>query len=117
MAAVGLVCKIEVPLQRHSFGLEDEYGNDIEGWGDAESILVFGWEPVSITEPVLAGHDRIVADVTLYADVETGIANRDRLVLTGVVYEVLGEPGDPNNNPWWSPGLVSVQLRRTEAGR
>lgn len=92
----------------------DEYGNDVEAWAPWSPIRVFGWEPAKSTEPVLVGHERIVIAVKLYARKADRIGEHDRLILEGRVYDVVGEPEDPNNNPWFQPGLVTVNLRRVE---
>jgi len=43
-----------------------------------------------------------------------GPGPKDRVVLDGARFEVVGYPQDPNNNPWWQPGLVTILLRRVE---
>ncbi len=96
---------------------EDENGNEISGYAPPVEVLVFGWENPRTRrsdEPVLAGHERVLVDVDLYAPQSLNIAPKDRLILNGKRFEVLGYPDDPNNNPWWRPGLVTVSLRRIE---
>ncbi|MCZ1070817.1 hypothetical protein [Rhodococcus sp. A5(2022)] len=105
---------IPVGLERYSGAGEDELGNEVESWSPPEEHLVFGWESPVSAEPELAGHDRVVVDVKLYAPRSMGPGPRDRIRLDGALFEVIGYPQDPNNNPWWQPGLMTVLLRRVE---
>lgn len=92
----------------------DAHNNPVEGWAAPVEVLVFGWEPPKSTEPAVAGHDRVVVDILLYAPQSMNAGPHDRVILAGKRYEVIGEPGDPNNNPWFAPGLVTINLRRVE---
>lgn len=92
----------------------DAHNNPIEGWSAAADVLVFGWEPVKSTEPAVAGHDRVVVDMLLYAPLSLTVGAHDRFVISGKRYEVIGDVGDPNNNPWFRPDRVTVNLRRVE---
>jgi hypothetical protein len=106
--------RIPVELERYDGGGEDELGNEGEFWGAPEEHLVFGWEPTTSDEPELAGHDRVVVDMKLYASRSMNPGPKDRMNLDGQRFEVIGYPQDPNNNPWWKPGLVTILLRRVE---
>lgn len=101
-------------LERYDGGGEDELGNEMEYWGAPEELLAFAAEPPVSTEPELAGHDRVIVDMNLYAPIDVGIGPKDRVVLAGNRFEVVGHPQDPNMNPWWPPGLCTVKLRRVE---
>lgn len=101
-------------LERYQAGVEDELGNVTDGYLPPEDHLVFGWEPPVSAEPELAGHDRVVVDVKLYASTSMNPGPRDRITLGGKPFEVIGYPQDPNNNPWWKPGLVTILLKRVE---
>lgn len=105
---------ISVGLERYSGTGEDELGNEVESWSAAESHLVFGWEPPVSTDPELAGHDRVIIDMKLYAAQSMNPGPRDRVTLDGRRFEVIGYAQDPNHNPWWRPGLVTVLLKRVE---
>ncbi|MDM7488714.1 hypothetical protein QT969_10465 [Rhodococcus sp. CSLK01-03] len=105
---------VPVQVERYSGGVVDELGNETEGWSAPESVLVFGWEAPVSAEQVLAGHERVVVDVKLYAGRSIAIGPRDHITLDGKAFEVVGYPQDPNNNPWWQPGLVTVLLRSLE---
>lgn len=93
---------------------EDELGNEVPSYAEPVTVHVFGWEPPRSDEPALAGHDRVVVDLKLYAPQSMGAKPADRVVVNGKRFEVIGWPEDPNDNGIWSPGLVSVNLRRIE---
>ncbi|MBM4603182.1 hypothetical protein GS575_09565 [Rhodococcus hoagii] len=107
-------CRIPIEHEAYEGAGEDELGNEVEGWADPVEVRVFGWEPPKSDEPVLAGHDRVVVDVVLHAKQSLRTHPKDRLILAGVRHEVVGYPADPNNNPWWQPGMVTIYLRRVE---
>lgn len=94
---------------------KDALGNPVVDPND-EVVSVAGWAIPSSSEPVLAGHDRRVVQVQLFAPpgvFESGdrVAFPDR----DEELEVLGEPLSYEANPFmWSPGLVVVQLGGVE---
>lgn len=92
----------------------DEHGNEVESWAPKLEVLVFGWEPPKSTEPVVAGHDRVIVDIQLYAPVSVDPLPHDLMWLVGKKFQVIGYPEDPNHNGFWAPGLVTVNLRRVE---
>lgn len=98
----------------HGSPVLDGHGNEIDDYADPDEKKVFGWEPPRSSEPPLAGHDRVVVDIKLYAPRSMGAEEHDRVVLDGEEYDVVGVPEDPNNNSFWSPGLVTVNLHRVE---
>ncbi len=92
----------------------DAHNNPIEGWAPPVEVRVFGWEPPKSTEPVVAGHDRVIVELLMYAPQSMNAQAHDRVRINGKQYEVIGEDSDPNNNPFFIPGMVSLQLRRVE---
>lgn len=92
----------------------DELENVIDSWAAPVEVMVFGWEPPVSSEPLLAGHDRVVVDLKLYGPRSFSVVPRDRVVVDGRLFEVVGYPQDPNFNPWWQPGLVTILLKRIE---
>lgn len=98
----------------HGEAVLDGHGNEIDDHADPIEKKVFGWEPPKSTEPALAGHNRLVVDIKLYAPRSMGVREHDKVILDGVEYDVVGLPEDPNNNSWWAPGLVTVNLHRVE---
>lgn len=116
MTGVDPAFELTIPfmLERYDGGGEDELGNEVEFWGAPEDHLAFALSPPSSSEPQLAGHDRVIVDAELHADRGLRPGAKDRITLDGYRFEVIGYPQDPNYNPWWPPGLVTVQLRRVE---
>ncbi|ASN67441.1 hypothetical protein 7S11_3 [uncultured Caudovirales phage] len=93
---------------------EDELGNPIESWAPPVPLKVYGWSAPRSTEPKLAGHDRVVVDVELLAPEGFLVRPRDRVLLEGGEFEVIGYPEDYNHGPFgFRPGLV-VNLQRVE---
>lgn len=107
-------CTIPVEHMRFVAGGEDELGNPVESWAAPVQVLVAGWEPPVSAEPMIAGHDRVVVDLNLYADWEFKPGPRDRVILNGSEFEVIGYPEDPNNNPLFVPQRVKILLKRIE---
>lgn len=108
-------CRIPIGHEVYSESATvDAHGNEVEDWADAVEVKVFGWEPPKSTEPAVAGHDRVIVDILLYAPRSMNVGPHDRVILAGKRYEVIGDPGDPNNNPWFVPGLVTINLKRVE---
>ncbi|MBF6363208.1 hypothetical protein IU447_24125 [Nocardia farcinica] len=99
---------------------EDDHGNQVDTYTPpldepGAPRLVIGWHVPSATEPVLAGHDRVVVDVELavppgftggphdVADLPYGPAGQ---------FQVIGEIRTAQANPFgWNPGGV-VNLQR-----
>lgn len=107
---------LTVPLviERRTEAGRDEYGDPLPEVFASEDAMVFavvvgGEEPVTATMP-----ERVRYDLTVFAPTELAISARDRVVYRGAVYEVDGDPGCWDDNPWWSPGLVSVRCNRLE---
>ena len=92
----------------------DELNNEIEEFEDPVLVKVFGWEPFTSSEEVIEGHTRVVTKTKLYAPQEMGAMPKDRVSLAGRVFDVEGDPEDPNYNSFWQPGLVTVNVRRVE---
>lgn len=96
----------------------DDYGTPVYGWGDPEPVQVRAWAAPRTREPKLAGHDRLVVDVEVYAD-EPLVHHRDKMILAAElgdddpVYLVEGEPEDYTHGPWGGGGYV-INLRRVE---
>ena len=94
----------------------DAYGDEATDWNAPQSLVIVGvaFDPGGSDEPVDAGHtQRVVTSPTLYdptyADVEAG--DRIRRNLTGITYEVDGNPAEWRS-PFtgWRPGQV-VKLK------
>lgn len=93
----------------------DPFGNPVPGPPSEEQVLVFAWWIGSSGEPSLSGHvERVDSDASLIAG-PGEFKPADQVVLPGGgVFEVEGHPSNYDNNPWWSPGVETVALRRVE---
>ena len=101
-------------IRREPVG-RDPLGNTV----DAETrtnIRVAGWAAPPGDEPKLAGHDRRVVQVELFAPVGA-FQETDGVILEGEtqVLEVIGRPGNYDHNPFgWCPGIEVVNLGGVE---
>lgn len=106
---------LTVPVRRvrREVGPPDDLGNDTEV-ETTETVLVFAWAQINPQEPVVAGHERLQVDVQMFAG-PGGFLPDDAVVLdAGPPFEVIGETLNYDNNPWWSPGVEVVNLRRSQ---
>lgn len=95
-------------------GVEDSHGNPIGSWDTPVEVAVYGWASPTSTEPKLAGHDRVIVDVEMFAPSTWPGHARDRVTVAGATFEVIGEPEDYNHGPFgWEPGVV-VNLQLVE---
>lgn len=108
---------IEVPIEV-SAGLiagVDRFGNEVFEDAPFEEVLVFGWMVNPAEEEsgdsVLRTIDLL--EVHLLPKDFPGASGKFRTP-DGSVWAVEGNPKDPNNNPWWSPGLVTVTAKGVE---
>ena len=104
----------EVIRVRREFTSEvDELGNDVVlEQENSEKVKVAGWAQPQGAEPKLAGHDRQTVDVELFAPVGS-FSEHDAVILpdSGRRFEVIGEPGSYEYNPFgWEPGLEVFNL-------
>lgn len=103
-----------VEVRRWTTGELDAHNNPSEGWSEPVPIKVYGWEVPRTAEPLKAGRDLVVVDLSLLVPPGTEIGAHDRVVLQDREYEVVGEVEDAGNGPFgFNPG-ATVQLRRTE---
>lgn len=86
---------------------EDAHGNPVEHWLPAVPKPVYGWGAPQTSEPKLAGHDREIVEVELLVPPGFECSHRDRMVLDGVEFEVVGGVEMFDHNPFgWNPGGV-----------
>ncbi|MGB3602717.1 MAG: hypothetical protein WBA38_04095 [Gordonia sp. (in: high G+C Gram-positive bacteria)] len=86
---------------------EDAHGNPVETWLPEVGKKVYGWGAPQSSEPKLAGHDREIVEVELLVPPGFVASARDRMVLDGVEFEVIGGPEHFDHNPFgWNPGGV-----------
>ena len=100
--------RFTVGHRAYSAGAEDDYGNESAGWGAPIVKPVYGWGAPQGSEPKIAGHERVVVEVELLVPPEFGaVSPRDRMVLDGVEYDVIGPAESFDHNPFgWNPGGV-----------
>ncbi|GAA2071677.1 hypothetical protein [Williamsia deligens] len=90
----------------------DDWGNVTDFWFPAVSKPVYGWGAPMGSEPKVAGHDRVVVEVEVLVPPGFECSPKDRLVLEGDEYEVIGPVEDYGHGPFgWNPGGV-VNVRR-----
>lgn len=95
-------------------GAKDEFNNPVDAWENPVQQPVIGWEPPQSDEPKLAGHDRVVVELELYAPPDFIAGPNDRVTINGRTYLVIGYPEGTDGNPFeWAPGKT-VNLRRVE---
>lgn len=76
----------------YTAGAADPYGNVVEGWLDP--VLLEGrylFDPGSSAEPRAAGSDRVVVAPALYGPYDMPFTARDKCVVRGETFEVVGE--------------------------
>lgn len=92
----------------------DPLGVPVVVWGAPVAHSVCGWATPTSTEPKLAGHDRVIVDVELYAPTAFPANPHDRVLIEGKRYEVVGEAEDFTHGPFWDPGVKVWNLRRVD---
>lgn len=98
---------------RRSVTVTNGFGDEVRGYGDPETVKVFAFYQTGGTEVGIDGHTQQVEhDAVVFAPTELGITAEDRIDLPWGIFDVSQPPGDWDNNPWWSPGLVQVKLKR-----
>lgn len=113
MVADVFPCTIPVTVHRHEDGAEDPYGNPLHRY-TKDKVMVFAVQKGG-TPAVTASHPEAAEfDAVVYAPVEAGITDRDRIEVDGMVYELAAPPGNWDSNPWFSPGLVECRCKRME---
>lgn len=117
MAVVMSVFPLTVPVTRCRPGpdVTDPLGNPVPGPMVEEQVLVFGYSLGSSDEPNLSGHvERVDSDASLIAG-SGDFSPSDEVVLPEWGrFVVEGRPANFDNNPWWSPGVETISLRKVE---
>lgn len=89
---------------------EDALGND-RIVTTRDEVRVAGWSEPQSEEEKLAGHDRIVADLHVFAPTGAFI-NSDAVIIDGIHYEVIDVANFDHNPFGWSPNADVVKVRR-----
>ena len=69
---------------------EDAHGNETASYGPPVTLLGFGFDPGSSSEPRIAGQDRVIVEPTLYGPYSMPFLPRDQVIVRGYTYEVEG---------------------------
>lgn len=106
-------CEYPIEVLRRAVQTND-FGDEIEVSGEPETVLVFGWYVGNGLEGRADGHVyQVEWDATVYAPIEADIHAGDRIRLPRIgEFTIVGEPSQWEANPWWSPGLVAIHLKR-----
>ena len=93
-------------------------GEPADSWDDADVTLVevpgVAVEPRPSGEPLQDARNQVTSGFTLYFPTDVEVTARDRVIVRGVMHNVLGEPAAwVNPFTGWAPGVV-VQTERTE---
>ena len=93
----------------------DEMGVPTDSWTRLpEPLMAYEFEPVSATEPVMHGHNRVIQTAKVYAPLNSRVRARDRLELADKLYEVVGDPQQwQNRHSGYTAGEV-INLRLIE---
>ncbi|MFT4125083.1 MAG: hypothetical protein QM662_02480 [Gordonia sp. (in: high G+C Gram-positive bacteria)] len=88
-------------------GAVDDWGNPVDTWADPVSKKFITWADYATEDPKLAGHDRDVVDagIIVYPDFGS-VSPRDRMVIDGIEYEVIGSP-ERNDKAWWDCDVLN----------
>lgn len=105
--------RFDVLHRQFSSGAADSYGNPSASWsvGVAKKFVTFAAPRTS--EPKLAGHDRDVVELELIVLPGFGaVSHRDRMVIDGATFEVVGGIEDYSKNPWRNDfGCYTINLK------
>lgn len=106
--------KFTVQTQGEGHWEKDRFNNDKWVPGELEDVPVFSWAVVKTQE--IGGDSvlRTIDDLEIMAPPGTFTPEGSVSLPDGTVWQIQGNPEDVNNNPYWSPGLVTYHARKTE---
>lgn len=105
-------CTIPVEVERFIGGVVNPLGNEVATWAAPETIMVFAIFTRYGMEEQGDHVSQVELDAVMYPKATENIRPQDRIIHDLGTFEVEGEPIDHNHNPWWSPGLVQVNLKK-----
>lgn len=93
---------------------EDAHGNQVDSWAAPVSKKFVTYAAPRTTEPKLAGHDRDVVEVEMIVHPDFGVVSpRDRMVVDGDTFEVIGKTEDYTKNPFRPDfGCLIINLKQ-----
>lgn len=93
---------------------KDKLGNEVVQ-ETRDEVRVAGWAVPTSDEPKVAGHDRLVVDIEVYAPTGEFLEGDAVDIPKYGRCEVIGHPENYETNPFgWFPGLEVVNLRRAD---
>lgn len=107
-----------ITLHARSLGTKDFHGNPKETWADPGiSEDAYGWAPPSPDgQPFEPNRVPVVRDLDVYMPASAA-RPKDRMMVDGALYSVIGYPEDFNHGPFgFAPGVRVSLLRIEEAG-
>lgn len=97
-------------------GTVDAHGNPTDTWASPVNVGVYGYGPRSDSNSAEPGGTQVITGLTVLAPM-FAVDPRDRFVVAGKTYEVVGEVGEWDSGPFgYEPGMT-VNLKRVEGGR
>ncbi|MDU1018174.1 MAG: hypothetical protein E7A55_14905 [Clostridium perfringens] len=90
----------------------DAHGNPIGWWADPEVRKVFGWYQSSSSEPSEQGANRVSTTLVVLSPWPAAV--KDRIVIDGIAYEVVGESQDWNHGPFGLEPGYQFTVRRID---
>ena len=101
--------------QREAYeaGAIDDYGNQTPDWAAPVDVSCFWWTGAT-TEPVSAptGGDLAAVDLSLVLDSAELVDHRDRFIVAGRTFEVIGLPKEWDHGPFsYQPGRQILELK------
>ena len=101
-------------IVRRVIGATDALGNPAESWADPVPWLVHAYQQGASPESVRQGREPSNVALTVYAPTAP-FTGRDRVVVGGESFAVIGDPADWTKGPWDNPVAgFEVQLKRQE---
>lgn len=97
----------------YQVGAVDAHGNTTSTWAAPVVVACVWWSPSS-TEPPSppTGGQLVGVDAVLIVDEALSVDHRDRFVIDGQRFEVIGLPADYNHGPWATPGRLMINCKK-----
>lgn len=88
---MALVASQTIARMAYSAGSEDDHGERAESWADAVDVDVYAIYPASVNEPFDNAREANESDLTVLLPASSGFVRKDRAVVSGEVFEVVGD--------------------------
>lgn len=97
--------------ETYTAGEVNAHGNRAPGWSGPVAVSCVWWSPSS-SEPHEPAGDRVTVDVVLVVDSALVVDHRDRFVIDGRRFDVVGLPKDYEHGPFgYSPKRRVIELK------